>query len=247
MVAAMRALHIFTHIPRTAGTTVNAMLQDAFPDQPTLGAMSVKAFHESLSGMSAGELDEIVYVHGHIPYGVHRAIDPQQRRETVYITLLRNPVERVISQYNYILSQPTHPNYAQIGDSLSSYCAFLKSHLNDNLQTRFLSADLSAYDDASLRAYRFRTAADCLDLATERLEATYVFGLQEDFERALGRISERVRGPTAPASFMDQRHLPSTQAQEPTPSEIDAVRELESVDIELYERAKKIIAAQQGA
>src|SRR5436853_3070408 len=100
---------IFTHIPRSGGTTLARILEQQYrSDEQFFFYVRQKGGNtdEALAEF-AGLLDErrkkLKLLFGHTSYGIHAGYE-----NYTYITMLRNPVERAISYYYYIITQPGH-------------------------------------------------------------------------------------------------------------------------------------------
>ncbi len=91
---------IFLHSPRTGGTSMIEILSQQY------GQFSTEFFWEDgvwvLTEKGAAALSKGQYsgkcVLGHVPYGVHKNIPGGH----TYVTMLRNPVDRVTSLYHYV-------------------------------------------------------------------------------------------------------------------------------------------------
>jgi hypothetical protein len=105
-------LLLFLHIPKTGGTTLENIIVNEYagPGEPVPGepGSRVAFFEEGFclgepdlagraAGMAAGTGKQVSVVAGHFPYGFHRYI----HRACAYITLIRDPVERVLSLYQH--------------------------------------------------------------------------------------------------------------------------------------------------
>jgi hypothetical protein len=114
---AERPLIVFVHVPKTGGTTLLSILsrqQNGFVGETFDEAEALIA---TLSDAERAQLD---YVAGHIPYGLHESVG----RPGVYITMLREPVGRVVSHYWFVRNDPDHYLYPAIheeGLSLREY------------------------------------------------------------------------------------------------------------------------------
>jgi hypothetical protein len=110
---------IFFHIGKTGGMTLRNILDRNFPEEErfngtvgeTRSALGVRPF--AAIAASYRELPEerrraIRMAGGHVPMGIHTLFDRPAR----YLTLLRDPVDRVVSSFYYlrgIASLPFHP------------------------------------------------------------------------------------------------------------------------------------------
>lgn len=130
---------IFLHIPKTAGTTLNQILQRQYEPQQSffMGAnaqASIKTFKE----LPAEEKAAIRLAAGHTAFGFHNYLPGS----TTYFTFMREPVERVISFYHYVRSSEQHYlNHAVVND-FSGIAQFVSSGITkmvDNGQTRMIS------------------------------------------------------------------------------------------------------------
>ena len=101
MVGMTTVLHL--HIPRTGGTSVSRALRSALRDRRTVLTASGQDLREALKDGA-----EIGLVSGHFRWGMHNGLPT----DYVYFVVLRDPVERVKSLYDYIRSQPTHRLHA---------------------------------------------------------------------------------------------------------------------------------------
>jgi hypothetical protein len=64
-----------------------------------LGVATDECCHRRLSGLSPDARNRLRYVTGHVPMGVHRELD----RPAKYFTVIRNPVDRVISYFFFLI------------------------------------------------------------------------------------------------------------------------------------------------
>jgi hypothetical protein len=94
-----RRVYVHVHIPRCAGSSLHAELFDCFPARHVLEHHSA-----SLPDLSGLALDRPTLVTGHFP-----CVEvPDDGREYRYLVLLRDPVERTLSLFDYITQTPSH-------------------------------------------------------------------------------------------------------------------------------------------
>jgi hypothetical protein len=97
---------LFDHIPKTGGTGIHLYLRSHYPESRIL-QMSLKEAWDTVNefkGLSQRERDRFYLIHGHYANELIDLVHP----ETLFITIFRDPTDRVISNYRYILEQPTH-------------------------------------------------------------------------------------------------------------------------------------------
>ena len=133
---------IFVHLPKTGGSTFkNVLIRQYDADEIFFikGAevpQSIRAFED----LPKANRIKFKFIMGHISVGFHNYL-PQPCE---YITLLRDPVERAISDYYYVLSNPLHHCYSAVVSKNMSLEDYVRSGISketDNLQTRLLSGD----------------------------------------------------------------------------------------------------------
>lgn len=173
---------------------------------------------------------------GHVHFGVHRYLP----EPATYMTMLRDPVDRVVSHFYYVLSDPAHYLHKRIKDggyTLLEFAITRVSHELDNDQVRWLT-----------EAHHFdveRVDRNLLEQAKWNLEhGIAALGLMERFDQSL-RCFEAAFG-------WERRHVQerkNVNRERPPLSEIDpaalqAIREVNRYDVELYEFARALFEEQ---
>lgn len=85
---------VFLHIPKTAGQSVHQFLLDAFPGVPVCPAR----VNEQLIGLSRKELNRYQIFSGHLDWSALDCVEG----EVFTFTILREPMERILSFYYYL-------------------------------------------------------------------------------------------------------------------------------------------------
>src|SRR2546426_12314755 len=101
---------IFLHIPKAAGSTFSSVLEARFDPKRTFIVRDSVRDVERLKGLTEAERAQLQLITGHLPYGIHEHLS----QPFEYITILRNPVERMISHYYYVLRSPDHYLYDRV-------------------------------------------------------------------------------------------------------------------------------------
>jgi hypothetical protein len=100
----MRMRLIFNHLPKCGGTSLIDLFAKIFGERACYRAKirgkQNKRSILRLDNLTDGDLKQIRFVSGHFQYGHHERIkkfgDP-----VYYITVVRDPLERIVSAYNY--------------------------------------------------------------------------------------------------------------------------------------------------
>jgi hypothetical protein len=152
----------FLHLPRTGGTALNRVLKYAFQDRAIFHA-DLLAEHGGEAGLSAALSDgQAIYgkaliFTGH--YGVAHPLVVKAPHPIAIAAVLRHPLERIASLYDYIRGTPDHPEHAALGalslnqaiDAVPDFAAHCR---NAQLRTLFNATDQAGIT-ASLQRYPY--------------------------------------------------------------------------------------------
>lgn len=228
---------LFTHIPKTAGTTLDHILQaiaasGGIPHPRAMGTIygQFHGFGKSEAMLEFGRWPETVLreraiLSGHLPHGMHRAVS----HPYFYITLLREPVARLLSQYRFGMRRGGWNEASSIADVIE------KGLIVDNLQTRML---------AGVRDRSAPCSADTLKAAIGHLRSEYtVVGTAERFNDTLKLLITLLGWPDI---VYGNRQVGEGEA---SPDQIEQTRAVVSryfaYDLELYAAAREL--AEQNA
>jgi hypothetical protein len=175
---ALPSAAIFLHIPRTAGTTLNDILdRQCLPSERWALGPQVQEALRHLETTPAEERARIRIAYGHMPYGLHRLLPGNPR----YFTILRDPIDRTISFYHYVTEENDHylHDFTQVTAlTLADFIASRVTTTVDNFGVRMLSG---AWHDVPFG----ELTTDHLELAQENLRNMAVVGLTERFDETL--------------------------------------------------------------
>lgn len=230
---------IFLHVPKAAGSSFTDLLQRNYA-----GGLQHANWSDLGQALpdSTGEAREPRAVAGHLGAGAGDSLPGPCR----YITVLREPVTRIVSLYHYAKRQPGHHLHDTIVGSDLGLRDFATSDLHlilDNFQVRQFSGARGDYNKAPSGS-----------LGTEDLEAAKsylrdsvdVVGLSEDFDGTVVLCRRvfgwrHVRYTTLNVTGGTARRAPLDAAT------CEAIAKRNHLDVKLYDFARELFDAQVEA
>lgn len=209
----------FIHIPKTAGTSVRRALEDAAPQRllPVYNDQPNRTLDHAIARAHANSI-----VFGHFSYGLHTKFDASP----VYATVLRTPVDRVVSWYNYVSSRPSNPKYQLTrGSSLEAIVRDDPPVVLTNFMTSLIAGTRP----------RSRDDEQTLERAKRNLASFAFVSTQENIAQDVPKLEERVgvRG-------LALGEFNKTEARRIDDSAADAILEINQLDRELYTFAQSL-------
>jgi hypothetical protein len=227
---------IFVHVPKTAGTSLRNELAKLL--QPDSNIMvdytdTSRSFHERMDDAVNQFLAEhaarpYAFASGHI-LGRHVSRIRQQIPDARFVTFLRDPVARLVSDYRYQRS-PKHPVHADFIARVPSFEAYLELRPERNKMAQHLLPP-----DVLLRG----DPEECID----SMLRTYCFiGVQEMYPISFRCLTTLLGTPLWPRL----RENVGSEADDElamSPEVIGRVREVNPLDCALYDAVFPRLAA----
>lgn len=168
---------IFVHMFRSGGNTLSRIMDWEYSPLRifSLNGRYCRWAYKKLTELPAAALSGMQVFRGHMPFGLHRHLT----QPSTYITLLREPVERTLSEYFAGLNRISHRQHRTIKHL--SVCEFVATLANNNSQTKMIAGLSSSYDFLTEEC-----SSHTLDTAKHNLQQYFsLVGITERFEETL--------------------------------------------------------------
>jgi len=204
----MKPSLISIHIPKTAGQTLRHLLELTYGKDQVLNINRGRLERQGKALVSLHP-EQYHVLHGHLPYRAF--ISPYHDSETQLITFLRDPVERVLSNFRYYRKKKAER--LEVGKTVRHNYdleTFIELEERQNVMARFL----------------------------EGLELTDLFflGFQEQFLQDIRLLSKKLSWKLPETAFQIKKN-PTPSTDETDKAIRQRIAALNQADLELYNRA----------
>jgi len=236
----------FVHIPKTGGMSLISVLErqfrpdEIFPPHSFIGPEGFEAY---------GPLrrSRFKLVRAHLHAGSYSYVARYLAPNPLCLTLLRDPVERLVSAYKHILRFPDNPLHAELVGRKVSLLDYVTdpayAQYTTNFQTWMVVGALNCHLDPKA----IRLAADTRrQLARQRLEQFAFVGLTHRYAESLELLYYTFGWPPS-----DEIPRGNTAPEPTTAASIDsgvraAIVERSPLDVELLEAAERLFEARRA-
>jgi len=256
---------VFVHIPKAAGSTITKVIsrqyspENIYKDYSTPGDSSDEVEPALASGegeferfnetalrharekyaafrqLSESARANIRIFQGHDGYGVHEMLP----RPCVYFTLLRDPVDRILSHYYYVKRNSGHYLYDEVTSKNMSLEDYVSSGLTpelDNSQTKYLAGLETPY--LNFGDY----SSDILTTAKQHIETNFILvGFTERFDETV-LLLKRKLGWGEPYYTRVNVTENRPEKRQVSDSVLQAIEKYNDLDLQLYQYAQERFA-----
>ena len=236
---------MFVHVPKTAGTTMRVIVEQQYAGQPLYMIQhDIQAERGRLARIPEADRRGLRAVFGHMEWGWHELLPEGQ--PYAYTTMLREPMERVLSLYAHCLLPQHYLGRASKGMDIGRFLTSGVSLTADNGMVRQLCGRdrflQEPYHDMMIP--RGGLTADDLEAAKRNLEACAVVGVSERFDDYLATCRGVLGWRVTAYRNENVTIWPRVSRYELSKEQRAAIDAATEMDRELYEHALKIVEAQ---
>ncbi|MED4116868.1 sulfotransferase family 2 domain-containing protein [Priestia megaterium] len=211
-----KKLIIFMHIPKTGGTTLNDIFKKSYAENEIYDHVPLEAMRNHFSQLKEEDKKEIKAISGHHFYGIHDLFS----KPYTYFTMMRNPIERVISLYYFL---KTYPGYYEENMRNMSF----EEYIDWDPQAR----------NGQIHQICGQNSQLSLEKAKENLKVFEVVGITEMFNESLLLLKNKFNW--ANIEYKKENVTKSRpRISEVSPKIIKKIEKNNELDIELYEFIK---------
>ena len=227
----MKDLFIHLHIPKTGGTTLRDIIQRQYRSEKILMIPKLEESENILKEVSTSQINQLKLIQGHLKYGIHNHF----YRRAKYFAIIRDPINRVLSTYYYVLSQKNNPQNLSTSNNQMTIYDFVQSGVNPfliNGQTQLISGKTGEIDNPIIES------EELFSLAKENIENDFLFlGITEMFDETI-LILKNMLGWHMPYYSIANRTKKKPNYDAVNPTIISFIKEHNQLDIKLYNITK---------
>ena len=227
----MKDLFIHLHIPKTGGTTLRDIIQRQYRSEKILMIPKLEESENILKEVSTSQINQLKLIQGHLKYGIHNHF----HRRAKYFAIIRDPINRVLSTYYYVLSQKNNPQNLSTSNNQMTIYDYVQSGVNPfliNGQTQLISGKTGDIKNPIIES------EELFSLAKENIENDFLFlGITEMFDETI-LILKNMLGWHMPYYSIANRTKKKPNYDAVNPTIISFIKEHNQLDIKLYNITK---------
>ncbi|KFI23334.1 sulfotransferase family 2 domain-containing protein [Nitrosococcus oceani] len=224
---------IYLHVPKTGGTTLRHLIAKNYPMKSMLHVNGGRVLRNPAVLYKEGELPKSV-ITGHYDMGhlLYRALEGP----FFHLTLLRHPVSRVLSSYNYFLRKSDHRHHQKaVARSFREFIQSVDIVDLSNGQTKRLAGGMGVKIDQPSSL-----GDEALEIAKDNLAHRFTcFGLQDRYAELLLMMRQLLGWPDI---FYRRRNVSEKRVKKEDMDQetLACIQERNYYDLALYDFASQL-------
>jgi len=220
---------LFDHLPKCGGTSLCTYLEDNYPKEKSfmIDGSNPEPYLDAFRKLAETHRYAFDLIAGHLANQLLDYVHPN----TLKVTVLREPVDRIVSHYFYAKRTPRHYLYPMIHESDIGLEDYVTMDFSGELRNWYTShfSGLSIAQIAENPAHALESALDVL--------LNYdIVGFLDDFPAFTKTLCRRARLKNRYQNDKENVTVDRTAIQNVSPSVIHNIEQLNQLDIALYEK-----------
>lgn len=220
---------LFDHLPKCGGTSLKHYLCGCYAGrrQVLLDGVNPYPQMEAFRAMRAGERARVGLVFGHLAGMLRGDVRPDRLK----VTVLREPVERVVSHYFYARSTPAHYLYGALREEGMTLERYVVSGMCHEVRNWF-TAHFSGFEPERVEAEPEAALAEAVRVLSEEYDGV---GVLERLDVFAEWLRVRARLPEAYSGRRLNANPKGSVLNQVTEAELRVIRAHNALDIRLYD------------
>jgi len=223
---------LFDHLPKCGGSSLRAWLSMQYPGRKIfiMDGNNPRASVREFLSLPEKVRQRYSLIQGHCANEIMHMVPA----DWLKITMLREPVDRMVSHYYYVRRQPGHYPHSQVAGSGMGLKEYAASGLSEELRNWYTAH----FAELTLQEAEARPE-ESVERALDALSTKYdVVGFLEDYDSFVQEVHRRANFWRRPAGKRVNvtRDRPSVDRVDA--EALEAIRTANRLDIELYRKLK---------
>ncbi|WP_082305073.1 sulfotransferase family 2 domain-containing protein [Persicobacter sp. CCB-QB2] len=223
---------LFEHVPKCGGTSVVTYLRQQYPGFQTF-SMDNRAPLESVElfrKLSEEKRFQYRFLYGHQAHLIKDFVHPATKK----FTILRDPIDRMVSHYYYVLRRPTHYLHQAVIEQQLDLKDYITLEISKELRNNYVHRFTQLEEGQMLEL-----GDAAVDMAFQVLTQEYAYvGLLEQLEQDLAVAKKHFNFISAFKPVLANATAGRIKVEELDTVTLERVQELNRLDILLYQRIK---------
>lgn len=224
---------LFDHLPKCAGSTLTSYLLKQYPRRLTF-QINGHQTHQSVRKFCDSPQDQRHQYSLIVGHFAHQTID-YARPDMLRATYLRHPVDRIVSHYYFVKSQPHHYLHQAVMEQNMSLEDYAFSGISSELENHY-TAHFSNLTPDQVKA----APQAALEKAFHSLSNDYhVVGFQDQYTAGVEALRKAAGLKLPFRNTQHNRNKRRTASDDIPIAARKAIRQTNAIDIELFELLKR--------
>lgn len=226
--------HVFyIHLPKTGGNTIRQIFQNNYKNTNNLYSGSDIERQIEFKKKCIAQNQNGIFTTGHIYYGYHKFLSEGVPYK--YYTMLRNPIDRIISQYNYIITGQSKHWLEEYRNNLT-FSEYIHSNIErdlDNMQSRRLAGLDYHFDKVPFGMLDKST----LDLAISNIKNDFFTpGILSNFDKSILTMKKeyKLKHCYYKSKNITNKTMNTIKINDVSTRDLNFLRELNEFDLKLF-------------